>query len=357
MTTFCTIVDSSYLKQALVCRQTFLEFNATGRFYILVTNLKKEFIRNDFIKTLSELIEVYPELDQLRDYYDIVEFSTALKPYFLDFLREINQERITFVDPDTQFFSSASEIINSSSSKEILVTPHRFTPSDGVLVDDRTFLKYGIYNLGFISIGQETQHFLKWWQEKLLRHSTRYRNSEIFTDQKWIDLAQVYFEIRVVKHYGIDVAPWNLDERSLEMLGESWYCADGNKLIFFHFSQISQLINSGDVSAVLKNFGFGKIEEKWLQSLEKLVVDYSMALQSIPNEALAYPKIEFVFLKSELARRVSRKISGSRRLGKYTRNFMLSIDKFLVRAERSEVFREIPILAFRDFMKLRSKIR
>jgi hypothetical protein len=59
----------------------------------------------------------------------------------------------------------------------------------------------------------------------------------LHTDQKWADYVPVYFrdEVEIVAHDGLNVAHWNLDERRLARVDDS-YVVNGRPLLLFHFS-------------------------------------------------------------------------------------------------------------------------
>jgi hypothetical protein len=357
MTILCTIADSGYLRQALISRQSFLEFNPSGRFFILMTDLENQEKEIEDIISLTEISQLYPELLHMREYYDIVEFSTAVKPFLLDYLRELMKNRITYVDPDTQFFSSILEILDPYLPKHVVISPHRLTPSDENLTKDSMFLKYGIYNLGFISIGAESQKFLKWWQSKLIYDCTRYRKSEVFTDQKWIDLAIVYFDIQVLSHIGVNVAPWNIDERVPERNEEGWYCSDGSKLVFFHFSQISQILSQGISEELLVAFRIKIKNDILFQSFQDLLNDYSNKLVSISLKEFNISPSSFRYLRSELARRICRYHAMHFEHSTIPRSFLIRVDDFIKYLEKSDLFREFMPLFIDDSKKIVSTVK
>jgi hypothetical protein len=59
----------------------------------------------------------------------------------------------------------------------------------------------------------------------------------LFTDQRWVDLAPGYFDVSVVRHPGINVAKWNVDERPLRLGPSGWRAGDG-QLVMMHYSGV-----------------------------------------------------------------------------------------------------------------------
>jgi hypothetical protein len=110
--------------------------------------------------------------------------------------------------------------------------------------NDDAFLKYGVFNLGFLSVTEKSIPFLDWWTNKLLMgYSLRRPITHLYTDQKWIDLALVFFDFQVIRHPGFNVAPWNLNERQIQNNHGKYYVNDDFELVFAHFSQIENEIN------------------------------------------------------------------------------------------------------------------
>jgi hypothetical protein len=178
------------------------------------------------------------QAQEMRHRYDVVEFSTALKPFALLFLIEKNYEVVTYLDPDIQLFGRIDFAIEIARKRRIAVTPHRLTPGSwqSFQAQEVLLLKYGVLNLGFISVNFEAIDFLTWWKMRTFEYATRHPADPVFTDQKWMDLAISYFEPEIIRHFGYNVGPWNLDERTLSKRGGYLYSAE-DPLVFIHFSQ------------------------------------------------------------------------------------------------------------------------
>jgi hypothetical protein len=178
--------------------------------------------------------------------YDVVEFSTSLKPSLLKHILGLGFDTATFLDPDIQVFGPLNYAIEKAQENHIVVTPHRLTPTQNYR-DEIIFLKYGIFNLGFICVSKESLPFLEWWESRLKTGATRFEFSDVFTDQKWLNLLPAYFNYHVIRHPGYNVAPWNLDERDLTATGQNFWVND-QPLIFIHFSQMSGLLVRGNLT-------------------------------------------------------------------------------------------------------------
>lgn len=252
---FCTIVSSNYLPQAEVLINSFKLHHPDDEFHLLLLDVYE--IENSIADGVrcwipEEIGLRLEDLRRMRKVYDVVELATSLKPFMLHHLLQTGASEVTYLDPDIKIFSHIDTSINTREGSFISLTPHRLTPSSlhSLRSLEKVFLKYGSFNLGFISVRdlEKSASFLRWWQEHLLTDSTRRPISEVFTDQKWIDLVPSYFAYSKIGDYGFNVAPWNLDERTLSYSSGELIVNSTEKVKFVHFSQISGMLATGELS-------------------------------------------------------------------------------------------------------------
>jgi hypothetical protein len=179
----------------------------------------------------------WENFDRFMFRHAIVEASTAVKPRFMQYLVENYQAESKFVylDPDVLVYSNLSELEELLDQESIVVCPHLLRPGN---VDmEISSLAHGSYNLGFLAVSrsQNATDFLSWWAERLFLFCYDDICRGIFTDQKWIDLAPCFFDVKVLKHHGYDFATWSLLGSDL-CRAENGYVVNGDPLRFIHFS-------------------------------------------------------------------------------------------------------------------------
>jgi hypothetical protein len=169
--------------------------------------------------------------------YDRTEFSTALKPWLLRYLKAGDTDPVIYLDPDIEIFAPLDEVALLAHRYSIILTPHLTSPmpQDGLELREDTILAAGIYNLGFIALGSESGPFLEWWSGKLKRQCVIDTTRMRFVDQRWIDFVPGLYRHYILRDEGYNVAYWNLYERRVEWKGTS-YEVNGKPLRFFHFS-------------------------------------------------------------------------------------------------------------------------
>ncbi|MEB2778316.1 glycosyl transferase [Algoriphagus sp. D3-2-R+10] len=184
----------------------------------------------------------YPEFQEMLLRYNIIEFNTAVKPFYFEYLFKTRPDldRIYYIDPDILFYQSIKNIETAWDNASAVLTPNLLYLPEKTVRGELASLKHGINNLGFIGIArsEEGQKIVTWWKERLTHHCKLDKCNGIFVDQKWMDIAALFFkDIKSVKHPGWNMAWWNLTERKLISEEGTYFVNSLNdKLIFFHFS-------------------------------------------------------------------------------------------------------------------------
>ena len=107
-----------------------------------------------------------------------------------------------------------------SGSSNLALTPHQTKPEqtlDAIIDNEVASLKHGIFNLGFIGVRNtaEGRRFADWWAERTYHLCRAEVENGLFTDQKWINFAPVFFDgVAIVKSSRHNVATWNLTTRA-----------------------------------------------------------------------------------------------------------------------------------------------
>jgi Glycosyl transferases group 1 len=240
----CTIVARNYLAYARVLAESFLAQHPTGECVVLVI----DDVANE-VDDASEPFEVLRphELDIERfegmaAMYDVTELATAVKPWLLEqLLADGDGTPIAYFDPDIRFYAPVDEIERQAAEYKVVLTPHITAPipDDDKQPGELDLMASGTYNLGFVAMAPSarTQELLKWWQKRLrydcvIDHALGY-----FVDQRWFDLVPNTFAgTAVLRDPGMNVAYWNLHERTVTRDEDGAWLVNGQPLRFFHFS-------------------------------------------------------------------------------------------------------------------------
>lgn len=240
---FFTIVARNYLSYAISLSQSISKTHPGARVFVALSDKGSEVQSNALFETISVEQLNLPALNRFAFRYDVMEFSTAIKPYVFNFLMSrFPGKAIIYLDPDILVVAPLVSVIERlRSGVTAVLTPHITVPiEDSFEPNEITMLRVGVYNLGFIGIGvsEESRKLVAWWCSRLEFGAYVDLESGLFTDQKWADLMPSLFsDVVILRESGYNVAYWNLMSRSLSFVGGR-YLVDDQEVSFFHFSGI-----------------------------------------------------------------------------------------------------------------------
>ena len=235
-----TVCNIAYLPKALVLADSLREHNQM-RLNIVLFDIKQELTPSPESVDIIWVEDLgVPEWKQLAFIYDIIEFSTSLKPYIALKLLE-KHARVIFLDPDTAVYSSLEPVLNDLDSSPVVLTPHYIKPQpDTDDESDLGMMRFGSFNLGFFAVkrGSESTYFLNWWSKRCIDFCFMESQFGLSTDQKWVSIAPCFFEfLKISFNPGYNAAPWNTFERMLTGKRDNQYLVNNDyPLVFFHFS-------------------------------------------------------------------------------------------------------------------------
>lgn len=329
-----TICSNSYLGIAETLRNSFLEHNLDADFIIIIADYFDD-CKGEYI--ISASVAMNLDNAQFLDMafkYNVTEFCTAIKPYGFDYLFSIGYDRVVYLDPDIMVFSSLDAVWERNAS--IYLTPHitKIQPKIKNTWTQEFFLKFGIFNCGFVGISNDTngKTVVNWWKEKLYNLSFADTEIGIYTDQKWMEYVFNFInleDILVINDMGYDLAPWNFSERKIIndvngfLVVDREYEKNIYKLCFVHYSTFNyiELINNG---IVISRDDIGSIPDDMKTILEcyrqNLIANNALAYLSNEYKYMRYDNGEFI---TKFHRRIYRQLRNE---GRYFGN-PFSVDK------------------------------
>jgi hypothetical protein len=236
-----TICARNYFAQALLLHRSFQAHHPEADFHVVLVDRRDEAFAARFPGVPITWIEEtgLPQFAAHALRFDVIEFSTNVKAHCLALLLE-RYETAMYIDPDMFVFDRLDPVHDALVGGSIVVTPASTTPVlDGHRPDDIEFLRVGVFNLGFIAVSRcpEGLRFVRWWSDRCLSDGFHETQSGVFVDQKWVNLVPCYFEgCRILKDPGINMAQWNLHERTLSVVEGRTLVNGTTPLRLFHFS-------------------------------------------------------------------------------------------------------------------------
>ena len=238
-----TICAKNYLAHAKTLGYSLKEQQPDCDFFILLSDE----INGVDLKTPDfNIIEAkslgIPDFEDMAFKYNVIEFSTAIKPYFIDILfKDKGYEKVLYIDPDMVVYSQLDFLFDDLEKYAAVLTPHLINPYvayDGATSEEE-LLFVGIYNLGFFAIKNDNvgNSIVQWWKAKLKNQCYAEKEEGLHVDQKWMDFLPALYgaSIKISRHPGLNLAFWNFHERNLTKVGER-YLVDNEELVILHFS-------------------------------------------------------------------------------------------------------------------------
>jgi hypothetical protein len=288
-----TVCNIAYLPKALVLADSLREHNQT-RLNVILFDKKQDLNPHPESVDITWVEDIgLPEWNQLAFIYDIIEFSTSLKPYIASKLLK-RHARVIFLDPDTAVYSSLNPILRDLDASPVVLTPHYTKPQpDTEGESDLGMMRFGSFNLGFFAVrqGYEATNFLNWWSKRCIDFCFMESQFGLSTDQKWVSIAPCFFDfLKISFNPGYNAAPWNTFERTLtEKNGQQYMVNHEHPLVFFHFSNFDhadpQYLNKRASSETGKRY----------ELLDELGKEYSQKLKHYET-AMKRPPYSFDYM-------------------------------------------------------------
>lgn len=245
--TLCTIASANYLNRVELLMDSFRRHHPDGDFFLLLCETPercREIAADTGLSILSPDQIGAPHWHDMAFWYDITEYNTALKPFFLRTLLSRGHTPLLYLDPDIEIYAPLSPVAELLEEGRMVLTPHITIPldDDGLFPSVDDIIRGGQFNLGFIALRSdpETERILQWWETVLTDRCLFETDHRYFVDQFWAAIFPSFLEgVRILRNPGYNVAFWNLPQRRIRLRDDGWY-ADDHILRFFHFSGISE---------------------------------------------------------------------------------------------------------------------
>ncbi|MDB4214588.1 hypothetical protein N9739_00340 [Burkholderiaceae bacterium] len=248
-TVYCTIFDDNYLARALALYESLMRVNeaATFAFFCidaksagLLTALKLE---RSIVVTHDEFATA--ELLGLRADRSKGEYCWTCKPFALLYLmRNVPAaDWVVYVDTDMMFFADPDEALPGPDA-HYLLAPHGF--HSGFAAHEKSA---GRHNAGYVAArcSKQGEQATGWWKDRCVESCSVIPTDTTFADQKYLDQFSELFPFGAsARHKGLNVAPWNVENFSVETHSGRVY-VDDVPLLLYHFQGL-QLFDNGTAS-------------------------------------------------------------------------------------------------------------
>ena len=245
---FCTIANAAYLPMVAQLSRALKEHHPEADFTLaLVERQHLDAGRRMLLPDVDEVLladEVFGGgFEEWLNGRSAYIAACALKPALVRLLLARDDTAgVVQLDPDMDVHARLDAVVPHLEQGEVLITPHLATPGvplSTIPQDERNCFTYGVYNLGFIAVGQSASAvaFLNWWDDRVRHMCSTDEPAGPFTDQGWVNLAPGMFEaMRVFRHAGFNLATWDATNRIVSRDANGVLWANDEPLVVTHLS-------------------------------------------------------------------------------------------------------------------------
>jgi len=276
----CTVVTADYLPWVRVTAASFAEHHPGADFAVLVIDEPAPSqLRADDPFTVLRPADVRLSADELAWLdliYSPVELCCALKPWLIRRVLD-DAEVVLYIDADMCVYAPLTEVAEQARQAAVVLSAHSLAPrTDPRMPDDDALLQFGQFNGGFLAVSRAGRSFADWWADRCARECTDWNPAvpRRYLDQRWLDLAIGYFDTRVTRDPGINLARWNMYQRDFDLV-DGRFVVDGGPLRCFHFSAF----NPADPTSIRREgYTHPKVDPQQSPPLRELLEDYARRL-------------------------------------------------------------------------------
>ena len=237
-----TVTAKNYLSFARVLAESLRRFHPEVPLFALLSDeVDGHFDPGAEPFELLRLTDVgIPNLARFRFNYDLKQVAVASKPYLLNSLLDRGFASVLFFDPDILILNDLEPLLSTVREHAIVLLPHLLEPlpGPGAVGRELNIIQSGVFNAGCLGVSEKPggRQFLRWWQKRLYEHCQNAVPEGLYYDQRWLDLAPVFFEdVYILRDPSFNVAHWNLPERRVAVDNDLVWVND-RPCRFFHFS-------------------------------------------------------------------------------------------------------------------------
>lgn len=245
---YCTYFDHRYAAQGLALYHSLRQHSSDFRLWVLCLDdvvghaLSQLALPGLTPIALSDLERADPALLIAKANRSVVEYYFTLTAAFMLYLLQSFGEGdlVTYLDADLFFFADPEPLFQELGANSIAIIAHSFPPHL------RHLESHGIYNVGWLTFRRDGAGLtcLRWWRERCLEWCYDRVEDGRFADQKYLDDWPTRFAgVRVLRHPGANVGPWNLANITFDQQAEG-IRVNHQPLVFFHFHGLKPIAST-----------------------------------------------------------------------------------------------------------------
>jgi hypothetical protein len=250
----CTVVTRSHLAQARVLATSFVEHHPGTDFVTLLLD------DDDCTFGPGEPFVLVRPGDVGVDRAELMRrgamfgprgLASSMKSVLLRYLVAQSGAAL-FIDADSCVYADLSNVLDLAREHGVVLSPNLGWPMSRLEAGyplEETFVKYSVFNGGFLAAGAAAIAFLDWWCDRSARRCIEAPEQGYIYSEKWLMIVPAFFDHYVLHDEGVNVLFWNLYDRDVEWDGTT-PSISGGPLRHFHFAGLDPAkptkLGSGD---------------------------------------------------------------------------------------------------------------
>jgi len=236
MRIYCTIFDKYYLYQGVALYNSLKRCTSEFTLYTLCMDL----ISYHTIKRMenSSLIPIYieklitPEITEVRNRTTHGQFCWVCQPLICEYiLNTYLHQMVTYLEADSMFFSDPEAIFRELGENSVSLVPHNYSPGfDNTKIAGQFCVQFNTFR------NNEFGHaVLNYWKLNCFKYTKL--KPYAYPGQACLnDWPKNFNSVKVIKHTGAGVAPWNIQNATLNTI-DNMLNVNGVPIIFYHYHQ------------------------------------------------------------------------------------------------------------------------
>lgn len=234
-----TLATKKKLRNANALGKSLLQTNPTTKFRICVfddlENTASNFSEFDLVPVIDLGIEHF-ELKRLALMLDEDQLCNALKPWLLEKVLQEGNTNVLYLDSQILVLGDLIQDLDFNSDHLVALTPNLLAPipNDSLRPTELEMLNQGLFQPGFVFVGENSNEFLNWWKQRVQIDPMNTPASSHLKIQRWLDLVPGLWKTKVVEDPTYNVGFWNVAQRELSQVGDQTLVG-GRPIVFFNF--------------------------------------------------------------------------------------------------------------------------
>lgn len=234
---FTTLFNSYYICKGITMYESLSQTCDDFHLYVFAydeksyTFLQQKGYPNVTVISLVELETYFPQLLGVKSERTLAEYCWTTTSFTISYcLENFEIDHCIYIDADLYFISNPRVLVDELRDDDVMITEHQYTPCY-----DHSATS-GKYCVQFIVVknNKNGRSVMDWWKNACYQWCyNRYEDGK-FGDQKYLDDWTTRFEkIHVLQHLGI-LAPWNVQQYTLNTKCGTLLARENCKNNIFH---------------------------------------------------------------------------------------------------------------------------